>query len=339
MSISYYLYEKDPPQERLSNSKKDDLIWKQGYFSFGTQERIANITAIKFITADTVVVAHRAVAKLYLVRVEDSLCEIIHSITLKKGSTYYHPDGMDLYKNKLYITTFNSCIPIVEIKDLNKLIFHSVFETKLGVPYHGIYINNNGLFLGGCAPSNKNKTETSIDYLKTLTNAHKKIRFNTGFNRRIKGIDLIDSNKMIVGSDDKRDGFRDIFNSYIHTYKIDYKNQKLNHVDDFKILNAQIDGIKLSDSKNRWYATVHYADDKTGYIVIGSVNKKLNIQLLSKFPCDNFPHGLDIYKGFIGFTCYGSSSFSIGREKEMLEENQREKIKPDIFKFINNKFF
>jgi hypothetical protein len=326
MSISYYLYEEDPPQERLSNSKKNDLIWKQGYFSFGTQERIANITAIKFITPDTVVVAHRAVAKLYLVRVEDNLCEIIHSITLKMGSKYYHPDGMDLYKNKLYISTFTDQCPIVEIKDNSQLLFHSVFETKLGVPYHGLYVDNNGIFLGGCAPYNKSKTETCIDYFETLTKSHKKIRFNTGFNRRIKGIDMIDSKNMIVGSDDKRDGFRDIFNSYIHTYKIDYTNQKLNGVDDFKILNAQIDGIKLSACKDTWYATVHYADNKTGYIVIGSVNTKLNIQLLSKFPCDNFPHGLDIYKEFIGFTCYGSSSFSIGREKEMLEVNKGEKI-------------
>ena len=317
MPISYYLYEEDPPKEKLLNAKKNDLGWKQGYFSFGSQERIANITAIKFITKDLVVVAHRAVAKLYLIRIEDSFCEIIHSLTLKLESTFYHPDGMDLNKNKLYITTFNSCIPIVEIEDESKLVFKCVYQSNLGVPYHGIYVDNTRLFLGGCAPYNKSKTVTCIDCLENITMPHKKIRFNSGFNRRIKGIDLIDTNNMIVGSDDKRDGFRNLFNSYIHTYKIDYKNQILSSVDDFKILNAQIDGIKLSDNKNNWYATVHYADDKKGYIVFGSVDpKNLNIQLLSKFPCDNFPHGLDIYKGFIGFTCYGSSSFSVGREKE-----------------------
>lgn len=318
MPASYYLYEEDPPTEKLLNGNKNDLVWKQGYFSFGTQERIANLTAIKFITEDIVVVAHRAVAKLYLIRIEDTLCEVIHSITLKLGSTYYHPDGMHLYKNKLYITTFTSCIPIVEIKDKIKLVFHSIYETKLNVPYHGIYIDNNGLFLGGCAPYNKKKTKTSIDYFEYHTMPHKKIRFNTGFNRRIKGIDLIDKNNMIVGSDDKRDGFKDLFDSYIHTYKIDYINQKLNSADDFKILNAQIDGIKVSHGKDKWYATVHYADDKRGYIVIGAIDTELKVTLLSKFPCDNFPHGLDIFKGFIGFTCYGSSSFSVEREKNML---------------------
>lgn len=308
MTLTYYLYEDDPPQE----NEKGGLVWKQGYFSFGTQERIANITAIKFITKDIIVVAHRAVAKLYLIRIEDDFCEIIHSLELKKNNKFYHPDGMDLHEGKLYITTFTSECPIVEILDNTELRFKSVLEVKkTWMPYHGIYIGTEGFFFGGCAPVNKN--ETCIDYIKT----NKTMRFNTGYNRRIKGIDMLDKNRMLVGSDDKRKGFREIFNSYIHSYKIDYKNQKLTAIDDIKLKDSQIDGIKLSASKKKWFATVHDATDKCGYIIIGSIIHSLELAVLSKFRCDNFPHGLDIHNGFIGFTCYGSSSFSIGREKEL----------------------
>ena len=316
--MTYYLKEEDPPQEPITNDD-DEIIWKQGYFTFGDQDRIANITAVKFINSpELLVVAHRAVAKLYLVKIENDFCRIIHSLTLRKNGSYYHPDGMALYEDKLYITTFSHDCPIVQLKDnYTRLEFTNVLKVSNGIPYHGIYIGDQGMFFGGCAPINKKKThETCIDFFK---HKHKKsIQLKTGFNRRIKGIDLLNSKAMIVGSDDKREGYRNLFHSYVHSYSIDNENQKLIPRDDLILKNSQIDGIALSPDKTKWYATVHSADDRCGYIMIGSILKNLNVVLLSKYRCDNFPHGLDVYKDFLSFTCYGSTSFTVMREKDIL---------------------
>jgi hypothetical protein len=314
--VNYYLYEEDPPQ---SVTKKGELVWKQGYFPFGSQSRIANITAIKFITSDLVVVAHRAVAKLYLLKIEETMCEIIDSITVKKNGKYYHPDGMALLNNKLYITAFTADIPVVEILPNMTLKMDEIIKMNSHkMPYHGIYINPDHQFFGGCSSINN---ETCIDY---LTNTQKKIRFMTGFDRRIKGIDMIDvvPNTLIVGSDNKTLKSKDLFDSFVHTYSVDFKNQKLIHADDLRLPSSQIDGIVLNQKTMKWYATIHNGIDQCGYIVVGSVSqdKNLSLALLSKYRCDDFPHGIDLNNGNLSFTCYGTSSFAVVREKKVIEK-------------------
>ena len=122
----FILKEDDPPEEITENNK---LVWKQGYFSFGTQSRIANITACKFITEDIVVIAHRAVAKVYLIKinVNSNTYEILDSLQLCFGSLTYHPDGMDVYKNKIYMTAFTDKCCIIEITNNERLLFERIF--------------------------------------------------------------------------------------------------------------------------------------------------------------------------------------------------------------------
>ena len=323
MVKNYYIYEKDPPQQK-TNNKKNRIVWKQGYFSFGGQERIANLTALKFITSDIAVIAHRAVAKLYLIKFEHNFCEILHSITLKINGKYYHPDGMDLFKNRVYITTFTAECAIVKIQNNEILIPESTFNVSASMPYHGICIIQKGIFFGGCAPISKlDHPQTCIDF-SSFSIPEKKIRFLTGFNRIIKGISDINHDSLLVASDDKTPETKELFHSYIHTYKILWENKTLTKGKDLKLINSQIDGIILNSTKMEWYASVHSADEQCGHILIGSVNNNLELELLSKIVCDNFPHGIDFFNGFIGYTCYGSSSFSICRENEL------EKIKIDI---------
>lgn len=314
MESKFILKEEDPPQESVEKNK---LVWKQGYFSFGSQSRIANITACKFITQDLVIIAHRAVAKVYLIKinVDSNTYDILDSLQLCFGSLTYHPDGMDVFENKIYLSAFSDKSCIIEVVNNERLIFERIFTVVPKLSYHGVFANKSGIFLGGCCsnPKNSNRDTIPIHFFNHET--REVIEYDTGFRRRVKGLQLFDNDsKMIVVSDNKDAGRRNMFDSFVVLYGINEKTKTLKVIDEFIIKNAQVDGIIIKDSI--WYATIHDGNTKSGTIVVGTISFSQELIFLSRIPCDNFPHGVDIYNEYLMFTCYGSSSFTIKRENQ-----------------------
>ena len=314
MESKFILKEDDPPEEISENNK---LVWKQGYFSFGTQSRIANITACKFITEDIVVIAHRAVAKVYLIHinVDSNTYEILDSMQLCFGSLTYHPDGMDVYQNKIYMSAFSDKCCIIEIINNERLVFERIFTVVPKVSYHGVFVNKSGIFLGGCCPNPKTYSTDTIPIHFFNSQTNEITEYDTGFRRRIKGLQLFDNNtKMIVVSDDKAKGRKNMFDSFVVLYKINDNEKTLKLTDEFIMKNSQVDGVIMKDSI--WYTTIHDGNTKSGSIIVGTISFSQKLIFLSRIPCDNFPHGVDIYNEYLMFTCYGSSSFTIKRENQ-----------------------
>jgi hypothetical protein len=308
--MEYLIKEDDPPQTKCKNT---DLVWKQGYFSFGNQSRIANLTAVKFITNDILVIAHRAVAKLYLVQVDEKICTTLDSIVLKQHGKYYHPDGMDLYINKVYMTAFTDQCCVVSIVKNKKLVIDKIFEISPSINYHGVLVNGNELFFGGCNPPTDKKTMS----ITVLNKKGDVLHLDSGFFRRIKGISLYKDDFILVVSDDKREGHRNIFHSYVVLYRRTNEREMV-VVDELCIKNSQVDGVSMLN--NRWFATLHSADDKCGYIVEGEITPRNTIKFLKNNECGDFPHGIDIFTNntnkstLMAFTSYGSSTFTINED-------------------------
>lgn len=315
MERKFILEEEDPPQ---SSQEKNKLVWKQGYFSFGTKSRIANITACKFITETLVVIAHRAVAKVYLIKLsslpDSNIYDIVDSLQLQFGSLYYHPDGMDIHNNKIYMSAFTDKCCVIEIVDQERLVFERLFSVVPRVSYHGVFANDQGVYLGGCCPNPREKSGTMpIHFYHYETS--KVVEYDTGFKRRVKGMQLFDNGtKMIVVSDDKGKGRRNMFDSFVMLYDVDQNSASLDVVDEFIMKNSQVDGIIMKDSI--WYATIHDGNNECGCIVVGTITISKKLIFLSKISCDDFPHGIDINYGFLMYTCYGTSSFTVKRENQ-----------------------
>ena len=184
MEHKFVIEEENPPQNSEENNK---LVWKQGYFSFGTQSRIANVTACKFVTEDIVVIAHRAVAKVYLIKIfpDSNTYEILDEIHLRFGSLIYHPDGMDLYNNKVYISAFTDKCCVVEIINNERLLFKRLFSVVPRISYHGVYVNDIGIYLGACCanPRSISQQTIPIHFFNHATN--EVIEYDTGFKRRV----------------------------------------------------------------------------------------------------------------------------------------------------------
>lgn len=314
MEHNFVIEEEDPPQKSEENNK---LVWKQGYFSFGSQSRIANVTACKFVTEDIIVIAHRAVAKVYLIKIlpDSNTYEILDSIQLGFGSLYYHPDGMDLYNNKVYISAFTDKCCVIEIINNERLLFKRLFSVVPRMSYHGVYVNDTGIYLGACCVNPRSTFQETIPIHCFMHQSNEIIEYDTGFKRRVKGLQLFDNeSKMIVVSDDKGKGRRNLFDSFVVLYDINDSTDALELADDFIMKNSQVDGIIMKNAI--WYATIHDANNECGYIVVGTISISKKLMFLSKISCDNFPHGIDLNFGNLMFTCYGSSSFTVKRENQ-----------------------
>ena len=85
-------------------------------------------------------------------------------------------------------------------------------------------------------------------------------------------------------------------------------NNKLSLIDTIHIKNAQVEGSIMYN--NNFFCTVHSEIDKCGYIYIGIVSDK-TITIIKKVPCNNFPHGIDIYNNKLVYSSYTNNSITI----------------------------
>jgi len=281
--------------------------WKQGYFYLGNQKRIATVTDVKFLSDDKLIVAHRAAAKLYLVKINNDTYEIIDSILLKINDSYFHPDLISIQNNRIYMTAYTNMACLVDIID-NKLNIVKLMKIDEYVQYHGCLVVNNLVYFGGIKSSNKNTPLTIYNY-----DTNQIINIKTNYNRRIKTIQVINNNNILLGVDTNISDST-IFDSWIMYYKL--HNNKLLLLDSIYIKNAQIDGSMIYN--NYFFMTLHSEIYKCGYIYIGSFTDT-NIKFIKKVPCNDFPHGIDIYNNKLAYTSYTNSSVMVHSLDEFIK--------------------
>jgi len=286
------------------------IFWKQGFFNFGDQKRIATVTDVKFISDTKLIVAHRAAAKLYLVEIIDDIHSIKDTLLLKYGNKHYHPDAIAIKDNEIYLTSYEniSCIVNFDIIN-NKLSFVKIIQIHKYIQYHGCCIsciNDNLIYYGGI---------NDIDYNTPITvyncKTNKSIDIKTNFNGRVKSISIFNDKQILLGLDElgRKNGKNknnDLLNSLIVLYSLE--NNQLTLLDSIKIEKSQIDGSVIY--KNYFFVTLHCGVDKCGYIYIGQIDKDKLI-FVKKVACNNFPHGIDVYNNKLAFTSYANSSLTI----------------------------
>jgi hypothetical protein len=155
--------------------------WKQGYFFFGDQKRIATVTDVKFISDTKVVVAHRAAAKLYLIEINNTTYKIIDSLLLKYNNIFFNPDLISIQNNRIYMTSYTNMSCIVDIVD-DKFKFIKLFKINKYIHYHGCLIKNNLVYYGGVT----NNTPLTIYDINT----NKFVNITTNYKKRIKSINI-----------------------------------------------------------------------------------------------------------------------------------------------------
>jgi len=291
-------------------------FWKQGYFFFGDQKRIATVTDVKFISDSKLIVAHRAAAKLYLVEIIDDIHSIKDTLLLKYGNKHYHPDEMAIKDNMLIMTSYENISCVVNFDILNnKLSFVKIFQIHKYIQYHGCCIsriNNNLIYYGGVRDKDYNTPMTVYDF-----DTNTSIDIKTNYNGRIKTISLCNDGNILLGLDElgKKDKNNvNLFNSLIVIYSLE-KNQ-LTLLDSIEIEKSQIDGSVIYN--NYFFVTLHCGIDKCGYIYIGKIDKDKLI-FVKKVKCNNFPHGIDVHNNRLAYTSYTSSSVIIHTLDEFIK--------------------
>lgn len=271
--------------------------WKQGYFWFGSQKRIATVTDVKFISDNKLIVAHRANAKLYLIEINNNKYKILNTLLLKFNNKYYYPDLISIENNRIFMTAYTNISCIIDIVN-NKLKFVKLIKIHNYISYHGCCVKNNLIYYGGVKDKDDNTPLTIYNY---NTNETKNIKIN--YDRRIKAITIYNDNIVLC-----LDGYNTrsiLFDSWVMYYKL---TNTIELLDSIHIPNTQIDGLVIHN--NYFFITLHDGSDRCGYVYIGSINDD-NITYVKKVKCNNFPHGIDIYNNKLVYTSYANSSVTI----------------------------
>ena len=288
-------FDEDVPFKNPKNGKN---WWKQGYFPFGNQSRLSTVTGVVFLNRDTLMVSHRAAAKNYVVDISSGKCKIIKTEMMKSNGKYHHPDAAFHFKNKVYFSEFTKQGAVVN-EDLS---FEKTFTVAKNSAFHGVFVDETGQYFGSAWHNNRNNSVILRDFSGNM-NEIRLIHY-LKINLRIKALSRFEnSNLWILGVDGKdrqvRKSRDDVFDSWIQLYSLE--NGKLQMIHSIELKNSQIDGVTIH--KNYFFATVHSADDQTGYIMVGQKDGN-EFQIINRVKVDNFPRGIDCFEDKIAWTHY-----------------------------------
>ena len=293
--------------EKVSKVKiTGNVYWLQDFFNFGSQKRISTVTDVKFVDNNRLIVAHRSAAKIYLIKINGSTYDVLDSLTLMVGGQhhgsddqYYHPDAITLCNNRIYMTAYrnNSCV--LDIVN-DKLVFIKLFKIDSFMHYHGCHHNSDMVYFGSVKCSDNN---TPLTIYNTKTDKFKNLK--TGTNKRIKAISSY-KECLLLCMDDLGSHHQPLHNSCVMLYSVD--NDKLLYLDKIDINNSQIDGMVIYN--DYFLATIHCGIDKCGNIIVGKINNN-KLYFTKKVPCNDFPHGIDVFNDKVAYTSYANSSIVI----------------------------
>lgn len=299
-STEHFFIEKVPEV-----GKADEVYWKQGNFPFGSEQRIATVTDVKFVSNERAVVAHRAAAKLFLVSISDKKCTVLDSIVLKVNGRVYHPDSMSVCHNVVFVVHYDDTCCMLRVID-GKFVFMKTFVIKKNIPYHGIFSTDSSVYFGGVRSGDNNTFVTIYEKNKFGVDWNgdfeaNPIEMKLGFNRRVKSLARYNDDLVLV-CDGKTQSQR-VFDSYIMLYRLN--PTEMTFLNEVVLENSQTDGLVMQG--NNFFATIHSADDRCGYIVVGEILDD-TVRVLRKVKCASFPHGIDICNDKLAYSSYTNSS-------------------------------
>ncbi len=283
------------PRKRLL--LKDRVSWRQGYFDFYQKRRLSSLTDVKFIHADTLLVAHRAAARLYLVDISEPHHRIISELEIsdtgsKRG--HFHPDLMTIHGDSVYISSFTDRAAKVRVQD-NELIVDEI--KSVGTDrYHGCYADQDSLLLG---PIHTDQI-ACINYKSGETEY---LTYNNFNERRVKTLGRHE-NLYVMGQDIK---WHKGITGYSYFALYERAANALVLLDEFQFTHTQTDGHIYIRDQDVHLITIQDGADNCGYIVSFKIEDK-KIKLLKKTQVADFPHGIDACDGQVAYTLYSNSS-------------------------------
>jgi hypothetical protein len=298
-------------EEKVSN-KRSVLVryWLQGEFYFNNEKRVATVTDVTFISSNLLVVAHREVAKLYLVKLSGSDHEIIHEKPLRttwlpSRKRFFHPDLMAVKDNLIYMTDYSNRCAVFQL-DGNKFIFKNVLKVGRNI-YHGCFLENNSLLLGSVR-------DGIVQLLDTKTQRTSQIKFDpqsAPINERNVRIKTIGKQEdyLIIGMDRPKVNpghANDGGDSWVGLFE--RNDHRLKCVSLIKYENSQLDGHATNMGFH--FFTTHDGNRKKGVIqIIKEENAELKV--IHSVVCESFPHGIDVLDGKIAYTSYKKRSVNV----------------------------
>lgn len=284
------------------------VYWRQGAFRFNaasTKSRVANVTDVKFIDDTTIVVAHRAAAKLQLLKCSGDSFEIIDELRLRvhwrRLQKFFHPDLIAVAQNRIYMVEYTSRVCIVEVIR-GRLRLVNMTSLNSGY-FHGCHVHPCGLMLGAV----KGLQIPILDLNLKL--------------KQLLCVEAAEASSRIKTIGSEQDGFfigldrgtGTSSKSWFNAYK--KEDDCLTIIDSLEFDDAQIDGHVFNGKYH--FVTMESGAWDTGCIaVIHFDGEKLRLKEL--FRCNSFPHGLDIRGDVLLYTSYASSSVVKCRLSESL---------------------
>ena len=294
MEISF---KEDVPFEKV----RKGVFWLQGFFYMNNQKRVATVTDVKFVSANRLVVAHRAAAKLFLVEIVDGESRILDTLLLDtrhpdSSSRYFHPDLICLHGNSVFMSEYTNRSLVVDVVD-DHLEIRNAFTICKEFRYHGCFTRNQFILYGSVKGG-------TIGVYNTQTGVVQHLR--TPCRMRIKTIGMDEDRNFIFGADLpqaelSRPGAR--MDAELQLYQYDKKG--FTRLDVLELPDTQVDGHVFHDGLH--YFAIHDGEEKRGKILVVRTSDG-KIERIRDVPCNDFPHGLDIRDGLLAYTSYSTSS-------------------------------
>jgi hypothetical protein len=270
---------------------------------FGKKTRIPSHTDVAFLSKNRYVIAHRFAGKLFLVEKNGNSFQILDSYKIKFNGKYEFPDLIHAYKNRIYIVNFNNILHIVDVKH-DKLVYNKSFVLHPTYGYHGVYAFSNKVYLASTTKKDENPfVITEYDVERSMCLHYPVI----GNEHRMKDISFINQTSCIIitSYNDRDVGLgkeKEVYDGEI--LYCQFQNSSFHILDKINFSCCHFDSVITKE--NLVYITATF--EETGSYILMAEIKENKITNLQKYPCEAFPHGIDVFEDQIGYSCYGTSS-------------------------------
>jgi hypothetical protein len=271
----------------------------------GAYSRIPSMTDVRWLSDTRLVAAHRYAGKVYLIDLSDKGYSIISTYKHTYKNKLYQTEAFEINKEKniIYLISYTEMLFILDILPNNSIICSKAIQLNTqSIPYHGIRLYDRHIFV---TPSNKNIGYETIKKMNTETYAIEDIP-SLGNTIRVKHIQFLPNGTVFLIINYKTATTltmkNHISNGCLRLYTSDFTVI----LNSFEMPSTHLDGLTMD--KNIFYITCRNLDN--GYILKGNITDNMIITE-KRIPCEDFPHGIDIFNNKIAYTSYTTSGIHI----------------------------
>jgi hypothetical protein len=280
-------------------------VYAEKIYQGSSHSRITSMTDVKWMSETRIIAAHRYAGKLYIIDISGGRYKIITTYTHTYKNKLYTTEMFDIDKErkKIYLICFTEMFFIFDILPTDTIVcVKSVQLNTANIPYHGIRLHMNHLFI---TPSYKNYGIEAIKKYNIHNNCITDINLPDK-NIRIKHISILPDNTILLLICYKTDTVMSMLTHYssgcIRLYSPDFRTI----LDTYDLPSIHLDSIVSQDYV--FYATCR--DLTRGFLLKGCIcNQKIMEE--TRFACEDFPHGIDIFGSKIAYTSYTTSGVHI----------------------------